>query len=92
MANKIDQADAEHGLKDVAVAVGAALGKLAHKLGLGETPPSAEPPTKALTREAAAPKKKAAPPKKKVAVKKAAVKKSASRASAKKTKAPAKKT
>ena len=81
MAKKI--VEAENGLKDVAVAVGSALGKLAHRLGLGETPtpPPPKPPEKAIAREAPASKKKVAA-KKKMATKKAA--------SLKKVKSPAK--
>jgi hypothetical protein len=73
MAKKTEEA--EHGLKDVAVAVGTALGKLAHKLGLGETPasPVPEPPVKVATRKPPAPKKRIAA-KKKVAAKKAVAK------------------
>jgi hypothetical protein len=78
----------EDGLTTVAVTVGTALGKLAHTLGLGETPaPSApKPPKKAATRKSATPNKKGAP-KKKAATKKATAK----RPALKKAKSPAKK-
>jgi tRNA A37 threonylcarbamoyltransferase TsaD len=82
MAKK-KMAEAEVGLTTVAVAVGSALGKLAQKIGLGETPaPAAQKPAKkkSVARKSPAPKKKAA-------VKKVAAK----RASVKKAKSPAKK-
>ena len=87
MTKKVVHVEAEHGLKDVAVAMGSALGKLAHKLGLGETPAPrvAQPPKKAATPKSPAPKKKAAS-KKKAATKKAPAK----RAGVRKVKSPAK--
>jgi hypothetical protein len=86
MAKKI--VPEEHGLTDVAVAVGSALGKLAQKIGLGEAPapPAPKPPVKAATRKPPAAKKKAAP-KRKVAAKKVAAK----RPNTQKAKSPAKK-
>ncbi len=73
--------EAEDGLRDVAVAVGSALGKLAHKMGLGG--PAVSPVTKpqrkhAVVRKPLAPGKKLAP-KKRIATKKVASKRASSK-------------
>jgi hypothetical protein len=83
-------ADAEDGLKNVAVAVGSALGRLAQKMGLGDATEPAAPRSakkKLVKSKSLAPKSKAAP-KKAIASKKAATKP----ASLKKVKSPTKKT
>jgi hypothetical protein len=80
MAKKI--VEEEHGLKDVAVTVGAALGKLAHMIGLGETSALGAP--KPAKKKIVGSKSPAL--KKKVAVKKGAAK----RTSVKKAKGPVK--
>ncbi len=78
-------AEEDNGLKNAAVAIGSALGRLAQKMGLGEAaPPALKVARKRrFTIKSPAPKSKAAPKKtivtKKVATKPASVKKVKSR-------------
>ena len=81
-------AELEDGFKTAAIAVGTALGNLAHKVGIGTAPKAKK---KAAVKKAPASKEKAAP-KKKVIAKKVASKKAApKRTSPKKAKSSAKK-
>jgi hypothetical protein len=86
----------EDGLKHAAVAVGAAIGSLAKKVGLGGvaaavTPKHQNKAVKKAVAKSAASKKKTAPAKKAASKKKAVAKKVTAKRTAPKKKSPAKK-
>jgi hypothetical protein len=85
-------AELEDGFKTAAIAVGTALGNLAHKVGIGTAPKAKKKAAKkAAVKKAPASKKKAAPKKKVVAKKVASQKAAPKRTSPQKAKSSAKK-